>query len=361
MFAKKNLVAAAALLAVAGVAQAQSSVKLYGYVDAAVGSYEFAHAENGPSTRTTAVESGQMMTSFIGFSGSEDLGGGLKAEFTLESFLAADTGGTLSNNAGGFWGRASNVALSGGFGKVAIGQYDNPLFTSGYLYNPFGSSMVFSPTMRHYSYLGAGGLQNGTRGVGFDTGWVNSLTYESPVMSGFQLIGQAAPKESTTDGAKNSYTVAGSYNAGPLSAMLTYVSGGKTAQPPNNAYSQEEKVWAIGASYDFGALKGFVQYTNIKDDVPDGVLAAGTEEAKTKIYQVGVSVPLSDKLSVLASYGESKYTPEATDISDKDRIFSLGADYALSKRTGVYAVFMNNGHTNLEAGQTYAVGIKHAF
>jgi predicted porin len=123
MTLKKNLVAAAALMAVAAVAHAD--VKLYGTLDYSVGSFEAAHAKN-TSSRVTAVQSGSMMTSFFGLAGSEDLGGGLKAEFALESFLAGDTGSTLANNYGGFWGRASNVALSGGFGKVAVGQYDNP-------------------------------------------------------------------------------------------------------------------------------------------------------------------------------------------------------------------------------------------
>ncbi|CAH0348098.1 porin [Aquabacterium sp. CECT 9606] len=78
MFAKKNLVAAAALMALVGAAQAD--VKVYGSVEASFGSFEAAHAA-GASERTTEVSSGNMMTSFIGFSGSEDLGGGLKAEF----------------------------------------------------------------------------------------------------------------------------------------------------------------------------------------------------------------------------------------------------------------------------------------
>jgi predicted porin len=361
MFAKKNLVAVAALMAVAGAAQAD--VKLYGYVEMAVGSYEFAHTKDDPTKtgyRTTKVQSGDMMTSFIGVSGGEDLGGGLKAEFTLESFLAADNGSALPNNHGGFWGRGSNVALTGGFGKVALGQYDNPLFTTGYTYNPFGSSMTFSPTMRHLSYLG----QTGTTGVGFDTGWINSVTYESPVMTGFQGIAQYAPKESTAAGTKNSYALAGSYNAGPLSAMLTYVSAGKTA---STAWTAEEKVWNLGASYDFGVAKAFVQYTNISEKdsaavvVSTSVTNAALDANKTKIYQLGVTVPVTDKSNVMASYGESKNKATASGDKYKDRILSVGYDYALSKRTGVYGVFMNNDATDKDSGQTFAVGIKHSF
>lgn len=363
MFAKKNLVAAAALVAVAGVAHAD--VKLYGYVEAAVGSYETAHVKGTPS-RVTQVNSGDMMTSFIGFAGSEDLGGGLKAEFALESFLSADNGNYLSNNHGGFWGRASNIALSGGFGKVAIGQYDNPLFTAGYTYNPFGSSMTFSPTMRHLSYIGQTSVSTPSvkPGVGFDTGWINSVTYESPVLSGFQAIGQYAAKESTAAGTKNSYAVAASYNAGPFSAMATYVKAGKTA---STAWTADEKVWNLGASYDFGVVKAFGQYTDIKEiDSPIVAVSTTVNNAallanKSKIYQLGVSVPVTDKAAVLASYGESKNKVTSTSVTEKDRIFSLALNYDLSKRTGVYTAFMNNGHSNLVAGQTYAVGIKHNF
>ncbi|HEX5357488.1 MAG TPA: porin [Aquabacterium sp.] len=356
MFAKKNLVAAAALLAVAGAAQAD--VKLYGYVEMDVGSYELAHTKGTPS-RVTKVQSGDMMTSFIGFAGSEDLGGGLKAEFTLESFLAADSGSTLANNHGGFWGRGSNVALSGGFGKVALGQYDNALFTSGYTYNPFGSSMTFSPTMRHLAYIG-----QTQGGVSFDTGWINSITYETPVMGGFQGIAQYAPKETTVAGTKNSYTLAGSYNAGPFSAMLTYVNAGKA---PSTAWTGEEKVWSAGASYDFGVVKAFAQYTDINEKDSVAVVVSNTvtngavDANKTKIYQLGVTVPVTDKANIMASYGESKNKVTSTGDKYKDRILSIGYDYALSKRTGVFGAFMNNDATEKDSGQSFAVGVKHSF
>ena len=353
MFAKKTLVALAALVAAAGAAHAQSSLKVYGLMDLGVGSFEGAH-QKGASSRTTEVKSGAMTTSFIGFAGVEDLGGGLKAEFTLESFLAADTGATLGNNAGNFWGRASNVALSGDFGKVALGQYDNPLFTSGYTYNPFGSSMAFSPTMRHFSYLGQTPIPGA--GVGFDTGWVNSVTYESPSFSGLSFVAQMALKEATGSANKNSYTAAASYNAGPLSATLTYAKGGKTTQPAvgvyggRGAYTANEKIWNLGASYDFGVVKAFGQYTNVKDD---------DTEAKDKIFQVGASVPVTDKAAVLASFGQLKN--ETAGVTTKDEVFSLGYDYTVSKRTDIYGVFSNHRVSGLVSGQSLAVGLRHNF
>jgi predicted porin len=371
MFAKKNLVAAAALMALVGAAQAD--VKVYGALDIAFGSFETAHEKGATGARTTKLDSGDMMTSFIGFSGSEDLGNGLKAEFALESFIGVDTGSNITNNAGQFWSRGSNVALSGAFGKVALGQYDNPLFTSGYTYNPFGSSMAFSPTMRHLSYIG----QTSFAGVGFDTGWVNSITYESPNFGGFSFIGQFAPKETTAPETSNSYAVGGTYAAGPFGVSLTYVKGGLTsaitgtAAPFKNTvtgYFADQKVWDLGASYDFGMVKAFAQYTSIKtkkligdlDGTGSSLLETGLD-AKTTIYQVGVSVPVTDKGTILASYGESKFKGDPAETASKDRVFSLGYDHFLSKRTDVYAVFSNNGRTDLEAGQTFAVGIKHAF
>jgi predicted porin len=349
MFAKK-IVAGAALLAVAAVAQAD--VKLYGSLDLSVGSFK-----NPGQKATTQVSSGNMMTSFIGFSGSEDLGGGLKAEFALESFLLPDTGNSSNvyNNAGGFWGRGSNIALSGGFGKVAIGQYDNALFTYGYTYNPFGSSMVFSPTMRHYYSLGAlgnngaqsgyapGGTASGAA-IHADTGFVNSLTYETPVYSGFAGFLQWAPKESSTTGSKDSFTLGGSYNAGPLSVALAYASIG--AAGPIATYGPIQKVTALGGSYDFGVAKAFAQYTAINNKTA----------ADDKIWQLGASVPVTAAGSALVSYGQDK----KSNNNGTDKIFSVGYDHNLSKRTDVYGA-LTNEKAGSKSATSFAVGIKHAF
>ena len=348
MFAKK-IVAGAALLALAAAAQAQ--VKLYGSVEATVGSFKTATAG---SKSVTKVDSGQMMTSFLGFSGSEDLGGGLKAEFVLETFLATDTGGTLNNNAGQFWGRGSNVALSGGFGKVALGQYDNALFTYGYTYNPFGSSMGFSPTMRHYYNLGSLGNAKGAA-LGVDTGWVNSITYETPTIAGFAANLQVTPKETSAAGAKNSVTVGASYNAGAFSAGLAYMdaddqqsANGKTVGTTVfNAFAKDQKVTSLGASYDFGVVKAFGQYTAVNNEVA----------ADETIFQVGASAPVTAAGTVLASYGQYKTKNGGT----KDTIFSLGYDHMISKRTDVYAVISNEKVTNVKGANTFAVGIKHNF
>lgn len=344
MFQKKVLVAAG-LLAVAAVAQAQ--VKVYGTVDMSVVSLKQA----GDTKSTTLVHSGAMTTSYIGFAGSENLGGGLKAEFALETFIAADTGEEIRNYADGFWSRASNVALSGGFGKVAIGQYDNAFFTYGLTYNPFGASMVFSPTMRHYYGVAGGGNVNGN--LGFDTGWVNSITYETPDMAGFTANVQWSAKENTASNAKDSWTLGAQYNAGPLSVAAAYASSGRNTS--SGAFARQ-KDYLVAGSYDFGVAKGFAQYTSVKN-----LDNADVTVDNTKIYQIGVTVPVSAQGAVMASYGQAKYQAVGNPASVKNKVFSLAYDHVLSKRTDVYVGLVSERETNLKSGTSYGVGLRHNF
>lgn len=353
MFSKK-IIAGAALLAIAAGAQAQ--VKVYGYLDVGFGSYEdfgFNDATDSVTSaeRTTRVESGNLMTSFIGFSGSEDLGGGLKAEFALESFIGVDQGADIKNIAQGFWGRASWVGLSGDFGRVILGQYDNAFFTMGLSYNPFGSSMVFSPTMvSYYSFAGFKGAS-----LGYDTGWVNSITYETPNLSGFTASLQVAPKETTAGGdAKNHYALSAAYNAGPLSVMGVYTNTGDTG----NAYFDRQKNFGFGVSYDFGVAKLMGQYSQVKS------YENGESDGKVKFFQIGATIPVTSAGNVLVSYGQTKYEAEGGGDA-KLKQFSLGYDHSLSKRTGVYAALTNKKLSDFgvddDSANTFAVGVRHSF
>lgn len=378
MFQKKALVLAA-LMALAAVAQAQ--VKVYGSLEMSVGSFKgFDLAadlgEGGvvsldelkdvypggvlealydgldvtalKGKSVTKVSSGNMMTSFIGFSGSENLGGGLKAEFVLETFIAGDTGANLTNYAGGFWSRGSYVALSGGFGKLALGQYENAMFTMGYTYNPFGSSMTFSPTMGAF-YNNAIGLPI----LAYDTGWVNSVTYETPDLSGLTASVQFAPKETSASGrtSKDAIALSAAYNAGPLSVMGVFTKSGNTSA----AYTGLQKNYGLGASYDFGVLKASAQYVSVKDET-----YSTTDPFKAKFYQIGASVPMSAAGSFMASFGQTKYDIGGDDLG-KIKQFSVGYDHFLSKRTDVYVAYTNTKVEDVGSAGSFAVGIKHAF
>lgn len=129
----------------ATIAHAQSSVSLYGLVDAFVGDTHMP----GSAGSAWQVSSGGMTTSYWGLSGSEDLGRGMKAVFTLESFFRVNSGQIGSFNGQSFFGRNAFVGLSGRFGEVTIGRNTAPLFVSTLLFNPFGNSFAFSPIVAH--------------------------------------------------------------------------------------------------------------------------------------------------------------------------------------------------------------------
>src|SRR5690606_10200795 len=113
---KKSLLALAVLGTFSGAALAQSSVTIYGVADAGI-----AYTDNGnPAGEQWSVESGQQSGSRLGFKGTEDLGGGLSAIFTLESGFNLDNG--TSAQGGRLFGRQAWVGLNGGFGTVKLGR-----------------------------------------------------------------------------------------------------------------------------------------------------------------------------------------------------------------------------------------------
>jgi predicted porin len=111
---KKALLALAVLAAFAGTASAQTNVTMYGVLDMAL------QHENDGVNSTTALDSGIQSGSRLGFKGTEDLGGGLKANFDLEAGVNADTG--TSSQGGILFGRQAWVGLSGGFGSLRLGR-----------------------------------------------------------------------------------------------------------------------------------------------------------------------------------------------------------------------------------------------
>jgi predicted porin len=314
MFSKKTVVAAASLLA-AFAAQAQ--VNVYGNVDLFVGSVKTPGNKAQTEVRTDVATG-----SFIGFKGQEDLGGGLKAGFKLESSISADTG-AATGGASSFWNRTSELSLSGGFGTVQIGNSLALGFLANNTFNPFSAT----------------GLANTSQTLnGHGPAWTNAVTYTSPNLSGFSAAVQLQFKESSAAGAKDNYGLQLNYGAGPLALGFTY----------SDEASQTKARWQLGGSYDFGVAKGFAQYGQNKTD---GVTA------QQKFFQVGVAVPLSASDAVVASFSNSKQA------SAKQRDFTVAYDHSLSKRTGVYVAAKNlyDNSKTPKSGTTFGVGIRHAF
>jgi predicted porin len=336
---KKSLIALA-VLAASGASFAQSNVTLYGTVDASL-----AHVKSG-STSNTLMLSGAVATSVFGFKGSEDLGSGLKANFKLEEAFDGSDGTATAG-----FSREAWVGFSGGFGEVKLGKVSSAYNdTEGAAGAVFGSGTV------------------GPIGVVFESDIqeiarpTNTIYYSTPNFSGFTGSVSYSLDEKTAavaaDPVKVTPAVAAaqrveslglSYAAGPL-----YVGFGYQTQ---RAYDVDPavKMTQVNVTYDLGVVKLLGAVGQVKN-------SKGISGDKTSEWQIGVDVPVSSALTVSAGYANAKYTYANGSADDKHNAFSVGAAYALSKRTTAYAA-VETDKFDLADVKTdkYAVGVIHKF
>lgn len=320
---KKSLIALA-VMAASGAAMAQSNVTLYGIVDLWVGSVK----DGIDAKSNTLMESGGVSGSRWGLKGSEDLGGGLKAVFKIESGFKADTG---AGNSGP--NRQTYVGLAGGFGEVTIGNVysamDDILGASN---SGFDSALSASNDV-----LAVNAVYNDKP--------KNAFKYVSPDFGGFSGGFSYSLDESTTT-KTNQTDFSLSYSAGPIAANFAYEVQGDASG------SEDLKLTALNGSYDFGMAKLLASFGQAK---------IGDEKATD--YQIGVDVPLSSALTLSAGFARSEDNAAA---GDEERTgYGIAAAYSLSKRTTVYGGFRSNksevGSTKTDEGRVMAVGIKHTF
>ncbi len=335
-------IAAATALGLAGAAQAQSSVSAYGLIDMSVGQYQ----NTGSSTKLWRAQSGNMTTSFLGFKGTEDLGGGLKGVFAIEHFLRADTGDAGRFNGDAFWARSAYVGLSGGFGTTKLGRNTTPLFVSTLIFNAIGDSFGYSPSIRQVFTPNTG---VGMLGFYGDTAWNNSLAYNSPNFSGLSLnlIGNLGEGAANATGRNMGANLL--YFGGPVAATVAaqQVKNGAFGTPAG--WKSQDTV-QVGVSYDLSVVKLFGQYTLAK--------TKATLDTETAIYGIGASVPIGAG-KLLLQYGNATAEYGTTEVVNKT--LTVGYDYNLSKNTDVYAIFVNDKATGLDAGNSFGVGVRLKF
>ena len=358
---KKSLLALAVLGAFAGVASAQSSVTLYGLIDVNFGK-DIGKADKRMS---------QGASSRLGFRGVEDLGSGSAAFFQLENRYTPNNG-LLNGGAGGtngtpvtLWQGRSYVGLRGGWGEVRLGREYNGAFFHGELMgDPWGWDTVASS-------LTVAAMRAGDPTF---TNVNNSVTYNSPNMSGFSFTGQVAESNANCGSpvlassgvtfgacAKRPYSGGASYAAGPFAVRIGYAAPGTDGQ----------KWTSLNSQYDFGAFKlwGFIG----SGTTPVLLNAGGNAQlanatAPARSYMLAVSAPM----------GQAELRAAVVDVKVNDvktvQGFALGYHYALSKRTTVYADFAQNRKAILASSVTgagvvgtqgeksaYDFGVKHAF
>ncbi|WP_194715050.1 porin [Noviherbaspirillum soli] len=317
---KKSLLALAVLGAFAGVAQAQTSVTIYGSFDAGVRNQRDIDAAG--HSRTTMSSTGTYNSNRLGFKGVEDLGGGLNAHFTLESGFNSGTG-ELNNTQNRLFQRSAFVGLGGQWGSLDLGRQYTVAFKTVGAYDPF-----------NYKFTGiipltGASVSAGTR-VDNDiqyTGTFGPITARAEYALGEQVGG----------GGNNSHAaIGGTYANGPLSFGAAY-----TARKPNVATGtapanfQDNKNWTVGGAFTFGPARIAAGYQNEKQDRATG------GDAGQKNAWVGGSYDITPALGLTAAYYHTKVDANAVGVGNttagKRGLFIVGATYALSKRTNFYA------------------------
>lgn len=340
---KKTTILATGLAVLALGAQAQSTVQLMGTVDAYAGNMRMA----GDAVSKSVVGSGGMTTSWWGMTGTEDLGGGLKATFALTAFLRADTGEAGRFATDTLFSRDANVGISGSFGAVTLGRGKAPNFLPTIAFNPVGDSFTFSPLVLHADVS----LFNGTgwgSAVPSDTGWSNQITYTTPSMAGLKANIHYQLGELAAATAKDNVGFNLMYFSGPLGLTAFWERDQVTNPVPAAiAGGATRTVWMLGGSYDASVVKGFLTYGKSTSDL------VGAADKTT--VSLGLSAPVGSG-KVLAAWAQSKI-----DAGNTRDTLTVGYDYPLSKRTDVYAMLMNDKITTFTSGTSVGVGVRHKF
>jgi len=315
---KKSLLALAVLTAVSGAAFAQSSVTLYGKVD--LGLVLDSGNSGGKSIR---VDSGVTGGSRIGFKGVEDLGGGMKAAFQLETGYCADSAAGAPNFCTGsnqFMGRQAHGDLTGAFGAISAGRQYSIGFNNLSTIDPFGTGF-------------AGQINNIVDPSGIRLN--NSVTYVTPNMGGLRGSAEIAFGEQTGNWEANRETGAGlTYASGPAYVGFSFYDVSNAAG--NGA---ARKNYTFGGTYDFGVVKlhALVQKST------------GPSTLDVLDLMGGVTVPIAGG-NLMASYIHHN-DRTATDRDAQQ--YGVGYIYPLSKRTSIYTAYAKIQNRN---GATFTVG-----
>ena len=412
---KKSLFALAATTAIAGAAQAQSSVTVYGVMDVGYfGTNTSATNTSGVATKaqTSRITNGNEETSRLGFKGSEDLGGGASAFFTVEIGLtpanSAATGAS-TNTAGSAYENTSNKGGATvdnrqsfvGLKKAGIGQ-----FSMGRVYtNAYAAQSATSPTANVTQVGSVLYPQNGAAGSGTNNDAAltlrasNAINAQSDSFKGFRVNGMyvlnnANATQTATVGTGNTnwngwglgadYTwnklfvtyqyqsfktqystgvasSADALNNGMQATASTSIAAGASSVAMWAAQNTSDKQQYAGATYDFGILKAYAGWTGRK------IAAAAGEQVNRTAQQIGVRSYITPVIETWAAIGNG-HIKDTTTASANFSAWQVGGNYYLSKRTNVYAIYGQSiasnisGSTLSAASQNgYSLGLRHTF
>ena len=341
----KKLVALAVSAVAAGAVSAQTAnVTLYGVIDTYIASERVSAQGATPSTSVTVLNAGGLSGSRWGLRGSESLGGGMNAIFTLENGFDSSTGGL--NQGGRLFGRRAFVGLNGGFGQVQVGRDYSPNFwVQLNSDDSYGGGLTGLSAVANLGAFYANTLRQD-----------NQVQYITPNMGG--LTARVAWALGEVAGGTNRGRTFGAnveYKNGPIYAGVGF------SDLKNAAGSASQKQFIIGASYNFGVA--YVGATYMENKSETG--------SKTKPIVASVTVP----------FGASRIgfqVAQSKNGSAKASTFGLIAENDLSKRTTAYAfgcqaknkglvnvcdgnTALNTATVNGQKSSAFGLGIRHRF
>lgn len=336
-----------AALAATSLAQAQSTptaatsapatastVTLYGIMDLGL---EYRTRNTARGQGMWRVNSGGLNTSRLGFKGTEDMGGGLSTQFNLEAEVVADTGAAASS----LFGRQAWVGIEQrGVGSIAMGR----MSTVAYDFTIGHDFMGFAP---QYSWVTS-------------TASVPSSAFTSRISNAVRYLGKFGAFKlganvglGEVSGSLNANTSRGvslGYDEGPVSAQVS-LDDGRTGATDTAHASTSNRSWIASGTYDFGGTKLFA---GVRDTTrhPVGALSASNPKFHSTLYWLGMSAPLSEKLT---GFGGVYYENKLGTASDP-MLLAAKLHYNLSKRTWLYAT-AGVARANSDKGQTTLTGV----
>ncbi|WP_439671040.1 Porin [Cupriavidus necator] len=323
---KMKLFAAAVAALAAGGAYAQSSVTLYGVADVGL---EYVNNANAAGDDLFRMSSGNQSGSRWGLRGVEDLGGGLKGVFVLESGFDLDTGSNATSQGGRLFGRQAYVGLQSQFGSLLLGRQQTSFYDFGLQFDPMAISSRYGILSQDGAF--ASRADNTVKYIGKFGGLTASAFY-SFNNNGQEVAGAFRRGQQ--------YGALVSYAAGPFAVGAAYdeIHGTVSAGGVDQSGERTRRA-TVGANYAFGPAKVYAGYRWAKafdgaaltggTTVDNGVLTTSTA---SNLYWLGLGYQLTPAFSLSgAAYYQDFRKSEADPWQ-----FVITADYALSKRTDVY-------------------------
>jgi len=387
---KKSLLALAVIGAFAGVAQAQSSVTVYGTLDASMG-----RVDTGATTTngiTTKLVGGALTSDRLGFRGTEDLGGGKSAHFQIETGMAPFSNNTGEVGSGG--GNAMTQDTPGsiianrrptfiGLADKQLGRIDaGSLYSLGFLFTGYGDVSGNNTLGTNLSQATVVSSVADTTDTATTIGGTtsafklnsNAVQYTSPTIAGvtarlYNVTNSAAANGAGKVTAADLQYVLGKFNAGAVYEVKTVTS--------NSPASKHTSI-GVGAGYNFGVVNTRATYQKGTLDIDTA--GVKSPSAVVTVTKFTATAPVTQAIDIFGGYvilsenNQGTMYSNSTSVAGKATLMNIGMQYKFSKRTNVYAYYtsLDNdasskfgtttkvGTANLDPS-TFAIGMRHSF